>query len=121
MTKFSIRKSPISGRGLFAVQKITAGEVVVTWHPKVLTKDQAMRLSEDDKHFLEIQNGEYLFMQPPERYLNHSCEPNTKVGNKCDVALRDIQPGDEITSDYFEGKSLKFICTCGSSNCRRPK
>lgn len=36
--KFETRASGIQGRGLFAVKPIKKGEVVVEWHPKVLSK-----------------------------------------------------------------------------------
>jgi hypothetical protein len=60
-------------------------------------------------------------------FQNHSCDPNTAMvyhsENTYDiVAIKDIQCGDEITSDYesfdegLDGTS--FSCGCGSSNCR---
>jgi GxxExxY protein len=30
-------------------------------------------------------------MQPPEKFVNHSCEANTQVKNSCDVAVRNIK------------------------------
>ena len=58
-------------------------------------------------------------MQSPEKYVNHSCDPNTETRNQCDVAVEDIKKGEEITSDYAEqGSSVSFICMCGSKKCR---
>jgi len=58
-------------------------------------------------------------MQVPEKYVNHSCNANTRVGNQCDIAIRDIKKGEEITSDYGkEGSFISFKCECGSKNCR---
>lgn len=57
-------------------------------------------------------------MQPPERYVNHSCDPNTKAINNSDVAVRDIKIDEEITSDYTGSVSKSFQCRCGSKNCR---
>ena len=35
------------------------------------------------------------------RFFNHSDEPNTgSISNDTDVALRDIQQGEELTCDY---------------------
>ena len=57
-------------------------------------------------------------------YINHSCAPNTYVrtiyGHVVFFALRDIQPGEEITIDYehtLHPDSKR--CRCGASNCRR--
>lgn len=59
-----------------------------------------------------------LWMQPPERYMNHSCDANTYVVGRSDVALRDILPGEEITSDYLDLDTENFMCNCNAENCR---
>jgi uncharacterized protein len=120
-TEFEIKKSPISGRGLFATQLIKQGETVVTWHPKVLTKSVAQALPEDEqKHYLYPDGDKMLWMQEPERFVNHSCEPNTHVVGMSDVASQDIQVGEEITSDYMDLETEEFECHCGSLHCRKP-
>ncbi|KAJ6445516.1 stress response protein (Ish1) [Purpureocillium lavendulum] len=57
------------------------------------------------------------FMSGPTRFINHSCEPNlrifARVGDHADkhlhdlalFAIRDIQPGEELTFDYVDGVS----------------
>jgi hypothetical protein len=37
------------------------------------------------------------------------------------VALRDIQPGEELTHDWCttDDDTYETVCTCGSANCRR--
>lgn len=57
-------------------------------------------------------------MQAPEKYINHSREPNTKAKNHCDVAIRDIKAGEEITSNYSKNSLTPFKCNCGSKKCR---
>ncbi len=39
-------------------------------------------------------------MQSPEKFVNHSCEANTQVRNHGDIAIRNINKGEGITSDY---------------------
>ena len=116
-----IRNSPISGKGLFAKKLIHKNSTVVAWHPKILTREEANKLPElEKKHYLYPDGKMMLWMQAPERYINHSCEPNTKVVGQSDVALRDIQPGEEITSDYMDLETESFQCHCGSNSCRNP-
>lgn len=116
-----IRKSPISGKGIFARSFIKKGTIVFLWHPKILSKQEADTLPDEERrHYLYPEGNKMLWMQPPERYLNHSCDPNTSVVGQSDVALRDIQPGEEITSDYIDLETEKFKCHCGSSICRNP-
>lgn len=118
--KFEVRQSAIQGSGLFALSKIQKGETVVIWHPKILSKDESDKLSpEEQKHYLYPDGDNMLWMQPPERYMNHSCDANTCVSDKCDVAIRDIMPGEEITSDYLDLETEDFYCNCGSPKCRK--
>jgi len=56
-------------------------------------------------------------------YINHSCEPNAFMKIACNhilfIALRDIQPGEEITIDYESTlHSDTKRCGCGAQNCR---
>lgn len=120
--RYKISDSSIQGKGLFATQLIKKDETVVTWHPKVLTKEEASQLPVDEqKHYLYPDGDKMLWMQPPERYINHSCNANTHVVGQSDVASRDIQPGEEITSDYIDVETEDFVCVCGSKNCRKNK
>src|SRR5260370_33219923 len=52
------------------------------------------------------------------QYINHSCQPNAHViisrGLILVHALRDITPGQEITTDYlYELRLEKAKCRCG--------
>lgn len=59
-------------------------------------------------------------MQAPEKYVNHSCEPNTTAKGFCDVAIRNIKKGEEITGNYEEtAGGASFKCSCGSTNCKK--
>jgi SET domain-containing protein len=56
-------------------------------------------------------------------YINHSCEPNAFMkityGHILFIALRDIEPGEEITIDYESTlHSNKKRCICGAPSCR---
>lgn len=113
-----VKKSKIQGKGVFANRNFKKGEVVLKWNPQEITKEEAEKLSAKEKHYLWCQNGQYYLMQPPERYLNHSCDSNTKVKNKSDVAVRNIKKGEEITSTYNKKSSVNFKCKCGVKNCK---
>ena len=69
--------------------------------------------------------GMAVLMRPPERSINHSCDPNTYIrtiaGDRYVVALRAIRPGEEVTFDYCvngDGDTA-WDCSCGSPACRR--
>ena len=60
-------------------------------------------------------------MQEPERYVNHSCDANTTAKNPCDIAIRDIKKGEDVTGNYSEEliPNTKMKCNCKSKNCRK--
>ena len=119
--KYEVRDSPINGKGLYAKVPIKKGEVATVWHPKLLTKQEAKQLPPGEyKHYTYIEGDTVVWMQPPERFMNHSCDPNTHVVDRSDVALRDIAPGEELTSDYLDFTDKNVFCNCGSANCKRP-
>lgn len=113
-----VKKSKIHGKGVFANKNFKKGEVVLRWNPKKITKKKSEELSTKERHYLEYQNGQYLLMQPPERYVNHSCDANTKVKNQSDIAVKDIKKGEEITSNYNKKLPVSFNCKCGSRKCK---
>ena len=54
------------------------------------------------------------------RLINHSCDANVlSSGWEFDIAVRDIEAGEEVTNDYgclnLEGS---FACRCAAANCR---
>ena len=58
-----------------------------------------------------------------EWYLNHSCDGNVGFNEEGDfVAIKGIEPGDELTYDYGlaeSNPSFVMACTCGSTICRK--
>ena len=121
MSDVIVKESKIDGKGVFADRDFTKGEIVTKWNcSKTLTKTEAENASEEDKSYITFVKGRYTLLQPPEKYVNHSCNPNTTVKDFCDVAIRDITKGEEITGDYSEDSPPDFVmqCNCGSKNCR---
>jgi len=54
-------------------------------------------------------------------FSNHSCDPNIGVqGQIVFVAMRDIQPGEELTHDWAttDDDSDEMRCNCGARTCR---
>lgn len=121
LPKIEVRKSTINGNGVFAAQVIPAGTVVLQWDlTDVIMKSQVIMLPlEEQKYIHPIDDNRVARIKSPERFVNHSCNNNTQVEDYCDVAIRDIMPGEEITSDYSsDGSGSKFACSCGAVNCR---
>jgi hypothetical protein len=114
------------GRGLFARERVRAGETLLVWGGDVVTGDMLKWMSEE-KHRLAVQIEEDLYLvtsaEGPADWVNHSCDPNAGlVGQIVLVALRDIPAGEEICFDYATSDGSpydEFECGCGSRLCRR--
>jgi SET domain-containing protein len=114
-----ISDSKINGKGVFANRDFKKGEIILKWKPTKLKKSE---ISKFDKRYILIDDkGQYYLMNPPERYINHSCSPNcyTEVDNQRDITLRNIKKGEEITTTYSKDPfNEKMKCNCGSENCK---
>ena len=120
--------SGIEGRGLLAVAPIAAGELVAIKGGHIVTTaalaslPERLRNSEiqiaDGFHLAALEEAEY---EPVMLFLNHSCEPTVGfAGNTVLVAMRDIAPGEELTTDYalFDDNDETMQCRCGTRSCR---
>ena len=96
-----IGKGNLSGKGVYAARDFKKGEVVIKYNLKLLTKRDFENLSEGEKKFTHIHQGTIHLYSEPEKYINHSQNPNTyqDLENFCDIALHDIAKGEMITTD----------------------
>lgn len=120
--------SDIEGRGLIAVARIAAGELVAIKGGHIVTTDTLRSLPEhlqnsdvqiaDGFHLVALEEAEY---EPVMLFINHSCDPNVGfAGNIVLVAIRDISPDEELTTDYalFDDYDGTMECHCGTPPCR---
>lgn len=96
-----IGKGNLAGKGVFANRDFKKGEVVIKYNLRPLTDKEFENLPESEKEFTHTHWGNTYLYSEPERYVNHSQNPNTHqdLKNKCDIALRDVKKGEEITTD----------------------
>jgi predicted acetyltransferase len=117
-----IKKSSIDHKGVFAARDFKKGEVVMNWSivKTLARRDLPSVLPVDEKYISYMGKGKYVIMGAPSRFVNHSCDANTKAVNGADIARRDIRKGEEITADYAKEKAPhRFVCNCGSAGCRK--
>lgn len=108
------------GRSVHAVRTIEEGEVVLRgWGPRVPRRT---------RHSFEVDLDVHIEIHNEIEIINHSCQPNCGVllpkGAEVMeiVALRRIEEGEELTTDYatFE-YHIEFMpgpCLCGTPACR---
>ena len=92
--KLYVEESAIHGKGLFAKKKIKKGEHIGNIKTKPTKKKSG-------PYVLWLDEKERVKVTCHLRYINHSSSPNACYYDTLEViALRDIEPGEEITHDY---------------------
>lgn len=99
--KVAIGKGTLAGKGVYAKRDIAEGETVIQYRLTPLSEEEYSNLPESERMFTH-RHGEttYLYSEP-ERYVNHSNDPNTfqDLVMQQDIALRPIAKGEMITTD----------------------
>ena len=134
-----VRRSGVHGLGVFAAKPIAKGTRIIEYVGERVSHDEADRRYEEkdanDSHtFLFIVDSKTVIDAGIDgndaRFFNHSCDPNCEsTVEKKRVyieAIRDIEPGTELTYDYQiyreegdpENIDEVFACRCGFPNCR---
>jgi SET domain-containing protein len=136
---FSLRPSPIQGRGAFASRFIPRGTRIIEYTGERITHEEADARYDDGsmaRHhtWLFTVNGRLVVDAAvggnASRFINHSCEPNCAIEIERERiyidAARDIAPGEELTYDYAyereagddERAERHYLCRCGARRCR---
>ncbi|OJU92265.1 MAG: SET domain-containing protein-lysine N-methyltransferase [Burkholderiales bacterium 66-5] len=137
--RIQVRRSGVHGKGVFALQAIAEGEVVIEYLGEVISWDEAQRrhphdpsdpnhtfyFHVDEDHVIDANVGGNAA-----RWINHSCAPNCwadeQDGRIFITALRGIAAGEELNYDYgliieeryTQKLKAEYACRCGSSHCR---
>lgn len=135
---YEIRTSPIHGRGLYARDLIEKDTWIVQYLGEHIDKEESDRRSNAllEKAKQDGSARVYMFILNDTtdidghvewndaRLVNHSCDPNVEAQIWDDkeiwfIALRDIQPGEELFYNYgFELDTWEeHPCQCGSKRC----
>ena len=139
MRRIVVRRSPVHGRGVFALTNIPSGELLVEYKGEVTSwrvasqRYQHNRAEDghtfffglDDRHVIDGARG-----GNSARWLNHCCEPNCEAeqeGRRVFIRARaDIMAGEELFIDYLldiKGRRTAAVkelhaCRCGALHCR---
>jgi uncharacterized protein len=114
LVKTELKPSPISGIGLYAAEFIPKGTLIWKFVPQIdirldLQEYERLKKTYDfstvDKYIYKSKlTNTYILCGDDGRFINHSSNPNTidtqENAEGLTIASRDIQAGEEITSDY---------------------
>jgi uncharacterized protein len=137
--RIQTRRSGVHGKGVFALQNLAEGEVLIEYVGEIISWDEALRrhphdpndpnhtfyFHVDDKRVIDAKVG-----GNSSRWINHSCDPNCEAdeddGRVFIKALRNIKAGEELFYDYgliidepYTPKlKAEYPCWCGAKDCR---
>jgi uncharacterized protein len=109
------------GHGVFAKKPFKKGETIVPVKGKIISEQEANHCSRyQQDHMYTVGRNKYIIGQYPDKYINHSCDPNSYEKDRKIVAMRKIKKGEEICFHYalnvLEDFSMK--CRCNYKSCR---
>ena len=123
-----VGKSKIDGRGCFAARRFRKWEKIAELEGERVSRVEAARRMRGKRRLHICAIDSYWGIDGSRggngsQFINHSCRPNSFVrithGHVIFFALRDIEPGEEITLDYVESYHPDdYRCRCGVENCR---
>ncbi len=116
------------GYGVFSTKKILEGTIVYVKDDLeiVISPEDYIRYSSElkkeiDKYSYIDPEGNRIISWDFSKYVNHCCFPNTmSTGYGFEIAIRDIEPGEEITDEYgIFNLEKKMELFCSNQNCRK--
>ena len=131
LPRIARRRSAISGWGVYALEPINKNRRIVTYDGELIDHKESYRREVKYLKKLEIWcftvNRRWVrdanVGGNVARFLNHACRPNcyTQVIGR-DIwirAGRNIQPGEELTYDYYTDGEKIIQCKCRPGCARR--
>jgi hypothetical protein len=119
-----------TGLGIFATAPIKKGKFIVEYTGPLLSNKECETI--ENKYLFEV-NARWTIdgsgRENVARYINHSCRGNADVyinGHRIKIrAIKNIEPGDEITYDYGKDHFNAYIkphgCKCDKCLAKRAK
>jgi uncharacterized protein len=113
-----LRKSPISGNGIYATANYQVGAAVCELTGAILLDLAA----HDVPNAIGVAPGVWVDPEFPLVAINHSCKPNAAfTSERTLTAVRPIAVNEEITMDYSTTEAdvdWAMNCLCDAANCR---
>ncbi|MFM0197995.1 SET domain-containing protein-lysine N-methyltransferase [Paraburkholderia strydomiana] len=138
MGRVIVRRSPVHGKGVFAMHVLAAGERVLEYKGEITSWRNAVRRHQSE----DVEGHTFLFGLSDgrvidgsrggnsARWLNHACEPNCETiedeGRIFIHTPRPIGAGEELFIEYLlatehpldEDARAQYACRCAAVDCR---
>jgi hypothetical protein len=109
--------------GLFALEAIEAGELVLRIEGERTAKPTRYSVQIDENVHIDLGEGyshEAMVAGHAWRFLNHRCDPNTMIRGQDVLAVQRILPLEEVNFNYNTTEyemAEPFVCHCSSRGC----
>jgi SET domain-containing protein len=123
-----LRPSRIHSYGCYTTRRIRKGTLVVEYVGEPMTTEQADDLYDHfpNTYLFGLDGGKRIIDgYGVAAFVNHSCDPNCETDQirrkMWIIAMRDIDPGEELTYDYnlYDSETEDDApCACGTAICR---
>jgi len=123
-----------TGLGLFATKPIRKGTRIIRYFGPLLDCNKEEQDAIENKYLFQLTNRwtiDGAVRENIARYINHSCRPNAESDVKpikrkvFIVAIKNIEPGEEINydygTDYFKAYLKPIGCRCDACEKKRKK
>lgn len=124
----TVRESKIDGKGCFATVPFRRRQKIAEYAGEKISRREIARRLRGKRRIHICGLNSYWAIDGSvggngTQYINHSCRPNAYLAIIHDhilfFALRDIEPGEEITIDYeISYHDDRERCRCGAPGCR---
>ncbi|WP_350357512.1 SET domain-containing protein-lysine N-methyltransferase [Paraburkholderia fungorum] len=138
MRRVIVRRSPVHGKGVFALRRLSAGERIVEYKGEIMTwrkaRSRHRRYGDMGHTFLfglsDARVIDGALGGNSARWLNHACDANceaVEVERRVFIeATTSIEAGEELFITYGlttdeplnDEVRQQYICRCGSDVCR---
>ena len=126
MAEIAVRPSHVGERGVFTLEHLQAHQIVCEFRlGREVTAESPLRPEFDERpEHCPLIDGHFYLVPPPERYLNHSCDPNVFLRFGTErievVARREVSADSELAIDYLINNQGgdSWPCRCGATRCR---
>ncbi len=110
------------GKGIFAANDFSPGTLLMRVTGSPMTFEETVALGDKESHSMQIGLHDYILVQPPFLYSNHSCHPNCGINEELElITIRPVSKGEELTWDYSTSmleRHWTMKCNCGAKRCR---
>ena len=111
------------GKGIFATRELPAGTFLIQVSGEKMNFEETVALGNRESHSMQIGLREYILVEPPFLFSNHSCDPNCGINEDLQmVTIKPVHKGEELTWDYSTSmleRHWTMKCHCGTAVCRK--